>query len=57
MSYHVFTLAEKKGQGDAMRKVGITGLCAAKEWIDNYYANKRPQEEFSWTRSIESCVR
>ena len=48
-------LSLKDGQGEACSKTGSTGLWAAIEWIDNFYAlgNKQngwfyPEEEFNW---------
>jgi len=51
----VLLLASPSGQGEACSKTGATGLFAAIDWIDNFYAmgntkNGRiyPQEEFNW---------
>ena len=51
----VFTLAVFGGQGEACSKTGATGLFAAIDWINNFYAlgnmkNGRvyPVDEFNW---------
>lgn len=31
-----------------MSKLGVKGLCAAKEWIDQFCGDKRPKEDFPW---------